>query len=244
MWLDVLDKYAGLLIIQYRYLPKASATMRLIANQNVCDGLPFTEQNCFDLDTASGEQLTVLGKIIGVPRDVSGLDLAHTFFAFVRYNDTSAGIGFGRYKTSPYPSDLWYRYNNYAIYTTSDFELRSLIRLKIISNNTYMSLKNLVELITDVFGTDITVGESAKSLDASLYTFFNFTRYSPIIMNTGFGRYSDSPYPTGLWYRYVYFALMTLTYRVKTKYQTVMTVADYLNIIPKPMSVKVNVVFN
>lgn len=240
---DLQDYYANLLIIQYRYLSRARDTMRMISNQALCEGLAQREQECWLLDTASGAQLTVLGKIVGIPRNVNGLDLVHTFFEFVRYNDTLGGIGFGRYNDSPYPSDLWYRYNNFAIYTCTDFELRSLIRFKIVANSNYMSFKNIKEAVYNLFGSEVGVAESAKSIDTSGMTFFNFTRYSGTPASTGFGRYNDSPYEHFI-YRYAYDNLMTLTYQVNSRYSSVISIANYLNVIPHPTGVKVNVIYN
>ena len=82
---EILAQYAGLLIVQYKNKPKASMTVKLLVNQSLCDGLPLTEQTCFDLETAIGAQLNILGKIVGVPRTVYGLDLAHYYFIFTRY---------------------------------------------------------------------------------------------------------------------------------------------------------------
>jgi hypothetical protein len=239
---EILDYYSDLLIIQYRIKPKAKATVRLIVNQTVCDGLMQVEQNCFDLDTAIGNQLTILGKIVGVPRDVYGLDLAHIFFSFTRYATSIASIGFGRYNSQP-DLDVFYRYRSFAIYTLTDFELRSLIYLKIIFNSKYSSFKNIKEALYAKFGNDIDIAESPLGIDTSGFTFFNFTRYSGTPASTGFGRYFDSPY-IDYFYRYAYSGLMQLTYNVKTVYQNALAAAVYLEILPKPMGVKANVVYS
>lgn len=243
MTLDqILDYYAGLLIIQYRIKPKAKATVRLIVNQTVCDGLVQVEQGCFDLDTAIGIQLDILGKIVGVQRNIYGLDLGHTYFNFTRYVGTPASEGFGRYSEQP-DEDLFYRYGIYGIYTLTDFELRALIYLKIIFNNKYSSFKNIKEAIYVKFGSDIDVAESPLGIDFSGYTFWNFTRYSGTPDSNGFGRYSDAPY-VYYDYRYAYSGLMQLTYRVNEVYRNAFESGVYLNIIPKPMGVTVNAVYN
>ncbi len=153
----LLDYYAKLLIIQYRTLPKAEATIKCLVDNSMCDGLPLQLKACFDLDTAVGSQLTILGIIVGVPRNVYGLDLEHTFFQFTRYSGSPTGVGFGLYSDSPYPISLFRRYQNNATYTLTDFELRSLIRLKIIYNNTFSSLKNIVDGLWDIFGSEVQV---------------------------------------------------------------------------------------
>jgi hypothetical protein len=156
---QVLDYYTSKLIVQYRTKPNALATIELLANLAFCDGLMEVEPTCFDLETAVGAQLDILGRIVGVPREVYGLDLEHTFFNFTRYIAEPTSIGFGRYADDPYSADLFWRYNflNSAVYTLTDVELLTLIKLKIILNNIYSSFKNLKEAIYDFFGSDIDV---------------------------------------------------------------------------------------
>ena len=239
---DILDYYSQQLIYQYRLKSKAKSTIRLLANQAVCDGLVQEEQSCFDLDTAMGAQLTILGNIVGVPRNVYGLDLGHVYFSFTRYLTSEASIGFGRYNEQP-DTDVWLRYASYGIYTLIDFELRALIRLKIIFNTTYSSFKELKEKIYAVFGNDINIAESPVGRDTSGFTYFNFTRYSGVPASNGFGRYSDDPY-LYYWYRFAYSGLMQLTYTVKSIYINAIAAAVFLNIMPHPCAVKVNVVYN
>jgi hypothetical protein len=160
-WKDVLDTYAGFLITQYRAKPKAQMTVKLLTNSAVCDGLPLQLQTCFDLATASGNQLTILGKIIGVPRNIVGLDLIHTFYNTTRYSGTPASIGFLRYNSSS-KTTLIMRYVNNASYTLSDLELRALIYLRIISNTKPRTTKAIKEGLWQYFGSDISVATLAN----------------------------------------------------------------------------------
>ena len=236
---EILEAYADALIIQYRGKTKARATAKLVANCGVCDGLTLAERDCWDLETAIGAQLTILGKIVGVPRSITGLDLEHVYFGFRRYSaENSLVSGFGRYAESPYPTELFYRYGNTSIYTLTDFELRALIRLKIIYNCKFSSMKYLTEALYAYFGTDITVLDSNRTADTRDKAFFGFRRYATEIDNIGFGRYSDSPYSTDLFDRYTYHYIMTLCYQVKTKYKNAFRAGIFLGVIPKPMGVR------
>lgn len=60
--------YADLLILQYKGNPKAYATIEAIAELIVMNQLPNQVLNAYDLDTAVGVQLDVLGKYAGVDR--------------------------------------------------------------------------------------------------------------------------------------------------------------------------------
>lgn len=190
---ELQNYYASLLIIQYRRQPKAIGTIQMIANLSLCDGLMLVEPSCFDLDTALGEQLTILGRIVGVPRNIVGLDLAHIFWAFRRYADATGGVDFLRYADTPDPNNLFSRYQSNATYTLSDFEMQSLIKLKIIFNNTFESYKYVIEAFWNIFGNEIQVIDNKD---------------------------------------------MTVTYNVDNKYANVFIVAQFLNVVPRPMGVE------
>ncbi len=64
----VLDYYAAKLPIQYRGLPKASATIAILVKQAVADFMAEDLAEAFNLDTAVGPQVDILAKYIGVPR--------------------------------------------------------------------------------------------------------------------------------------------------------------------------------
>lgn len=61
--------YANLLIMQYLNKPKAYATVQATAAQFVFDQLPVAVQNAYDINTAVGVQLDVLGKYVGASRN-------------------------------------------------------------------------------------------------------------------------------------------------------------------------------
>lgn len=70
---EFLDYYANLLIIQYRGDTKADATIRVLTR--IAAGLIFNVAleipNKYNIDTATGAQLDLLGTIIGIPRDLN-----------------------------------------------------------------------------------------------------------------------------------------------------------------------------
>ncbi len=153
---SLLQYYSDLLIAQYKDAPKMVATTKLLANQSLCDGLPQELRDCFDLSKAIGNQLTILGEIVGVPRNIFGLDLTNTFFNYTDYaTGTTSAIGFGSYTTSPYSASLFRSYFDSATYALTDYQLQQLIYLKILYNNTYSSTKNIVEGLWGLFGSSV-----------------------------------------------------------------------------------------
>ena len=92
---NVENYYADLLIIQYRNKPKARATIKLGANLYLADGLVFELNNVLDIDTAVGAQLDLIGKILGVSRDIPGFTIDKEYFSFEKnplYIDTVADL--------------------------------------------------------------------------------------------------------------------------------------------------------
>lgn len=153
---EALVYYSDQLIIQYKELPKATETIQCLANNAVCDGLIFSLQDCFNLDTASGQQLTILGRIVNVPRLIFGLDLSHEFFNFTRYSGTPASNGFNRW-TTPNDTFLLSRWRTDTSYTATDFEMLALIKLKIMYNNYYTSLGTIKPALYNLFAGAIDV---------------------------------------------------------------------------------------
>lgn len=184
----LLQYYSDLLIVQYKNSPKMIATVQLLVNQSLCDGLPQELQTCFNLSTAVGNQLTILGEIVGVPRNIFGLDLTNTFFNYTDYaTGTTSAIGFGSYTTSPYSSSLFRSYFDSATYTLTDYQLQQLIYLKILFNNTYSSTKNIVDGLWNLFGSAVQFIDNKNmtvtyNVSNPYHTIFTVAQYLGILL--------------------------------------------------------------
>ena len=178
--MDLQAYYSGLLITQYRQKTKAIDTIKALVNCALCDDLPLALQRCFDLETAAGAQLDIIGRIVGVNREVYGLDLAHTFFELTTYSGTPVGIDLAGYADSPVTTDIMLRYNGQATYNMTDFEYRAVIKLKIVYNFTYASLKDIIEALWVFFGTNISLSESA--LMEFTFTAVNTVYKTPLLV--------------------------------------------------------------
>ena len=62
--------YADLLIVQYYSKPKARGTIAAFADPLIMNLLPDKLEQAFDLETAVGKQLDILGQRLGVTRNV------------------------------------------------------------------------------------------------------------------------------------------------------------------------------
>lgn len=224
---QLLQYYAGLLILQYAGLPKFQQFIQLVANQSTCDGLFLELQNCFVLNEAVGVQLTMIGNLLGVPRTVFGINPYATYFNFTRASGTPASIGFNR-ATTPVDPDYFLRAQVNSSYTMTDFELLNVIRLKIIYNYTYSSFRALKNALYYYFNGNIDI----KSL-ANSYAYFNFTRATSVPPSNGYNR-ATTPSDSFNFQRASDFknSIMTINYYVKQPYYTTMQIAKYLNIVP------------
>jgi len=155
--------YQSVLIMQYRNKTKAKATIAAVTAETWLDGLILTEAGCFDLETANGAQLDILGRIVGVRRQVPGLDLTHLFFEFTSHSGSPTGNGFNLYSTSPIPADLFDRYYLDSILTMTDDQMRTVIKLKIIFNTAARTAKAITEALFSVFGTAIAITDNLNT---------------------------------------------------------------------------------
>lgn len=154
---DILEYYANLLIVQYNTKAKARGHVQLLVNQATCDGLAQAENLAFTLENAIGVQLDILGRIVGVPRNVQGLVIGRDFYNFTTYA-SPASNGFASYVDAVYPSNiLWLSYADVtrASYAMTDTEMRTIIALKIALNTRNSTTKDITEILWDFFGSNV-----------------------------------------------------------------------------------------
>ncbi len=168
---DLLDYYVNLLIIQYNNKPNARATIEAYVNQAVADLVSVDVRDGFDLDTAIGNQLDVLGKYVDVRRNINGLDITREYLALIPYGDGDPGsyAGFGIYGTPP--TDFFRLYSDEnTSYAMTDSEMRDFIKFKIRVHKSNHSLEDIDDIMFEFFGTDV---ETVDNLDMTMNYDFN-----------------------------------------------------------------------
>lgn len=144
------DYYRARLILQYRGLTRADETISILAKAGVADMILSQLGPAFDLATATGAQLDIIGKYVGVPRNI-GPSTPVDYFGYA----LAAGGG----STNGYTSALggvnltgvYYRANSNQRQNTdlSDVQYRFVIQLKIVLNstdNTMYSIQNYLAM--------------------------------------------------------------------------------------------------
>jgi len=159
---EFLDFYENLLIIQYHDKPKAKATIRLLSEEIFASGILLDVQDAFNLDTAVGVQLDVMGKYAGVDRFFFSGIITDDVFGFadaVSPGSVSSNIiGFDD-ADAPDKDGLFWDAENIvgSDLKLNDDAFRALIKLKIAQNNSTHDIVNITELLIQSFGSDVIV---------------------------------------------------------------------------------------
>ena len=129
-----IEEYEKLLIWQYQDKPKAKAHVNLLLTEykNIYD-LLNSIPDAFDLDKAVGKQQDILGKILGISRNVP-FAIPKRFFGFT--NNPNSYYFDRRLKTDglkiPFKRKLE---NSYTDGQLDDFQYRIFLKAKAIKNN-------------------------------------------------------------------------------------------------------------
>lgn len=154
---QILEYYADKLIAQYRDMPNARATVQIFGKQIVADNIAEALGLAFSIDTAVGAQLDILGKYIGVSRNVGDvLPSTQTFFSFTDYNSpTGTENGFLDY-TDPdaFPDPVFYLYQYAAGIPSAldDEQYRLVLKLQIVANSSDGTLYSLQVALAEFLG--------------------------------------------------------------------------------------------
>lgn len=162
---ELCDYYVGLLVIQYSNLNNALATVEahitaLLQNQ-IADQL----RNAFDLATAIGAQLNILGEYVGISREAFGL-VPGDYWSLPSVNDTLPNGFFGWasiYDASP-PTIQWLQLidENALAYTLTDAQMQQLIGLKAALSSCDMGLADIDNILYSYFGTYVNLVDNGN----------------------------------------------------------------------------------
>lgn len=159
---DLLEYYENLLIIQYNNKEKARATIGLLIEELLASGILFDIRDGYSVDTAVGVQLDVIGKYVGINRFYTSNEFTDDYFGFadaVNPSGVSANIvGFDD-AASPDKSGFFLDATEVISdeIRLNDDTFRTLIKLKIIQNNSTHDMKSISESLFEFFGDSIIV---------------------------------------------------------------------------------------
>ena len=153
---QLIEYYQDLLIVQYHDKPKAKAMIKAEMEETLANLLDIQVRDAFDVDTAVGVQLDIIGKWVGVDRIFKGQMFDNqAWFSLTRYNEPTTPLqgGFSRFDNFDTLEGGFLTYD-FIIATKSkinDTDFRLLIKLKIIRNNIKHSPKDIDEAMYKLF---------------------------------------------------------------------------------------------
>lgn len=152
---NIVEYYKNLLILQYNQKEKARAEIGLHITTLLANDIISKVQDGYNIDTAVGIQLDVLGKYIGVNRFYSQADeIVGNFFSLTNYADylTDNEVGMTDYADYATDSGEFVIYDDLSSSVRlNDEDYRFILKMRIVQNNS---------------------DHSNKSIDDGLYTFF------------------------------------------------------------------------
>lgn len=131
--MSLTSEYTNLLIKQYWEKPKAKAEIELKASTwDKTRAFLASLDDAFDLDLAVGAQLDVLGRIVGIPREVPDV-IAKTYFGFTINPDS---LGFAdKFNALRIGGPFFDKFSNqYTALQLNDNDYRFFIRVKVALN--------------------------------------------------------------------------------------------------------------
>lgn len=154
--------YSNLLIIQYKTLPNAVATISALATEVVADQIYNQVLNGFNLSTAVGDQLDILAQYVGAPRTIFGYSPTIPYFLLSPYSSTPTGpIGFASYSDTTDPEDFWISYTtSTTTYVLTDGQLRSLIAYLIAVHASDHTIYSIDLILQAFFGSYATLTDN------------------------------------------------------------------------------------
>lgn len=156
---EIIDYYKGLLILQYRALGNALAHVDALIAEFIQGQIVSKFRDAFDVTTAVGAQLDILGTFRGINRILFGVAVGDDW-SLVPYTDASPGsyFGWGLYATiDPTWNFLQYADLNSVAVALSDSQMRRLIQLQAAFQSSDGTLGNLDNVLYAFFGSYVTV---------------------------------------------------------------------------------------
>jgi len=155
---ELSNYYVERLIYQYSDQPNAQRLTALMVKQALADDIFTAIELAYNIDTAVGTQLDVIGKYVGVARNINPVVTSIPYWGFNNYSNTGNIIGFRNYAQNTNIQGIWETYATSIAPKTnlSDIQYRLVIQLQIILNycdNTLASIENYLNTLLPGFVT-------------------------------------------------------------------------------------------
>lgn len=153
---EVIEFYSDLLIVQYATLSNAIKTVQTYVGALVQNQIIDQVDNSFDLTTAVGNQLNILGTYRGVNRQVFGL-ASGSYWSMIPYPDPAPNsyLGWVAYSDAA-PTWNWLQYQDSTTFSVgsilTDTQMRRLIQFKAAIQSAPFVLGAIDDILYSTFG--------------------------------------------------------------------------------------------
>jgi hypothetical protein len=175
---NIIKTYVDLLILQYANQPKAKATIELIAKELLADGIYWDSLEAYNIDTAIGKQLDIIGKYIGIDRFYKSAFSSKDLFVFATKNTTNYNnvVGFATKNNYDYlKSKSFSKFELIGdLSMLSDDAFRLALYFKRMQNNANASYQSINDNLYKIFGNDI-VAQTNRTMDIYYYANKSYT---------------------------------------------------------------------
>jgi hypothetical protein len=154
---DLIKTYSDSLLMQYVGKPKAYATIEAFVNSCMIADLALSVRDGYNIETAIGHQLDILGKYAGIGRTIYGFNAAISYFGYLVYGETppkSRIVPYMVYGETPTGGrSRRYVENDIAIFIMLDDQFRLMLKLRFYKNLSNGSAYDISQILDSTFGT-------------------------------------------------------------------------------------------
>jgi len=151
----LVNYYVARIISQYSQGPNAQRLIALMSKQALADDILTQILYAFDIDSAVGVQLDIIGQYVGVSRNINPA-ISIPYWGFENYSNTGNTIGFRNYAQNSNTTGVWETYHSAGLPNSAlnDDQYRLVIQLQIILNSndgTLASIQNYLNTLLPGF---------------------------------------------------------------------------------------------
>ena len=151
----LVNYYVVRIISQYSQGPNAQRLIALMSKQALADDILTQILYAFDIDSAVGVQLDIIGQYVGVSRNINPAT-SIPYWGFENYSNTGNTIGFRNYAQNSNTTGVWETYHSAGLPNSAlnDDQYRLVIQLQIILNSndgTLASIQNYLNTLLPGF---------------------------------------------------------------------------------------------
>lgn len=160
---ELVTYYQNTLIIQYKRSVKAWQTIGALSTEVVANLIYTQVQDAFNLDTAIGNQIDILGTYVGANRFLANFTSLNTYFAMPLYSNAGAGsvVGFAQYSDVVAPVGYWRLYTTVDVsYSLTDGQMRDLVKYLIAIHGSDTTNASIDLILLEFFGTYVTLTDN------------------------------------------------------------------------------------